>query len=115
MILIELPWPPKTLSPNNRACRYAKARDTKKYRRDCWVCAKAAGPSSEITSPLLVITFCPPDKRRRDLDNMLASAKAAIDSIADALGIDDQHFALQLERGQPVPNGAVLVRVTQKD
>ena len=113
--MIELPWPPKTLSPNNRACRFAKARDTKKYRRDCYLCAKAANVRVSSESLTLALTFCPPDRRRRDLDNMLASAKGLIDAVADALGVDDQHFSLLLDRGEPVMGGAVKVKVLPKD
>jgi hypothetical protein len=47
------------------------------------------------------------------MDNMLASTKAAIDGIADALGVDDQHFSLRLERGEPTKNGEVVAVVTE--
>lgn len=113
--MIELPWPPKTLSPNNRACRYAKARDTKKYRRDCWACAKAANVKVSSERLTLALTFCPPDRRRRDLDNMLAAAKGLIDGVADALGVDDQGFSLLLDRGEPRQGGAVIVKVIAGD
>ena len=40
----------------------------------------------------IAYTFCPPDKRKRDLSNFVASMKGAEDGIADALGVDDSHF-----------------------
>jgi len=38
------------------------------------------------------ITFYPPDKRHRDADNMVASIKAGLDGIADALRVNDKRF-----------------------
>jgi crossover junction endodeoxyribonuclease RusA len=38
------------------------------------------------------ITFYPPDKRHRDADNMVASIKAGIDGLADALKVNDKRF-----------------------
>lgn len=57
----------------------------------------------------LTITFHPPDRRRRDLDNMLASAKALLDGFANACQVDDHRFELTLRRGEPVKLGEVLV------
>ena len=57
------------------------------------------------------MTFCPPDHRRRDLDNIIASMKAANDGIADALGIDDSRFISTYSMGSPVKGWAVLVTV----
>lgn len=53
--------------------------------------------------------FHPPDKRRRDLDNMLASIKAGVDGIADALGVDDQRFGFWLSREAPIKGGKIVV------
>lgn len=40
----------------------------------------------------LEITFVQSDKRHRDLDNLLASAKSALDGMAKALQVDDSIF-----------------------
>lgn len=40
----------------------------------------------------LSLLFLMPDKRRRDLDNLLAGSKALIDGMAQALGVDDRRF-----------------------
>ena len=37
----------------------------------------------------LQLMFFPPDKRKRDLDNMLARMKSGLDGFFDALEIDD--------------------------
>jgi crossover junction endodeoxyribonuclease RusA len=55
------------------------------------------------------ITFHPPDKRKRDLDNCLASFKAGLDGIADALGVNDCQFKLSLEMGSPIKGGEVEI------
>ena len=40
----------------------------------------------------LTVTFVMPDKRLRDTDNCLAAAKAGLDGMADALGVNDRQF-----------------------
>jgi crossover junction endodeoxyribonuclease RusA len=59
----------------------------------------------------LTIAFCPPDNRRRDLDNMLASFKHGIDAISEAIGIDDYGFGFTIMRGEPVKGGCVRVTI----
>ena len=60
----------------------------------------------------LAVTFHAPDKRRRDLDNLLASMKADFDGLSQALGVDDQLFnPLTLRRGEQVKGGAVVLEV----
>jgi crossover junction endodeoxyribonuclease RusA len=55
--------------------------------------------------------FVPPDRRRRDLDNLIASMKAGLDGLADALGVDDSRWKLSAEA--PAAGGEVggFVRV----
>ncbi len=60
----------------------------------------------------LTLRFCPPDRRRRDLDNMFASFKHGIDAVAEAIGIDDYGFAFTIARGEPVKGGSVQVTIT---
>ena len=38
------------------------------------------------------LDFIPPDKRHRDLDNLLASSKQLLDGVAHGLGINDRQF-----------------------
>jgi crossover junction endodeoxyribonuclease RusA len=58
------------------------------------------------------VTFQPPDKRRRDRDNLQASLKAHFDGIADALGVNDSLFVPTYAIGEPVKGGAVRVEIT---
>lgn len=111
-MLVRLPWPPKELNPNARLHHMAKARVVKSYRETCyWLAVAALWRGEALTKPLIKLTFCPPDKRRRDLDNMLASFKAGADAVADALRVNDHLFDLLLTRGEPVKDGAVIVEI----
>jgi len=89
--MLFLPWPPRELSPNARVHRLAKAKIAKRYRAECYLLAKATGIKLSQKSHITVIFF-PPDLRRRDLDNCLASIKSGLDGVADAWGINDRDF-----------------------
>lgn len=91
---IALPWPPKELSPNARVHWSNKSKAAKNYRLACWaLCMEAKLTHRDNGNPLhLWIDFYPPDKRKRDDDNLIASFKSGRDGIADALGIDDNRF-----------------------
>ena len=55
--------------------------------------------------------ICPPDKRRRDMDNMLASIKAALDGVSAVIGVDDSKWRLSMHVAPPVKDGRVRVIV----
>ena len=111
---IILPWPPKELSPNARCHFHAKAAATKAYREHAYWLAKACPLNMPLDGGIgLRFDFHPPDKRRRDLDNMLASIKGAIDGIADAHEVNDQRFGFWLSREAPVKGGCVIVTVVE--
>jgi crossover junction endodeoxyribonuclease RusA len=95
------------LNPNARPHWRAKAACAKVYRTQAWYLTKAAHIESNALT--VGIVFRPPDKRRRDLDNCLASFKAALDGIADALGVNDNQFKLTVQMGQPIKGGIVEV------
>jgi Holliday junction resolvase RusA-like endonuclease len=85
-VSITLPMPHAHLSPNSR-CHWAQKSKAKKAQRTAAAVAlhietiaqrplwKAANVQIEVT---------PPDRRRRDKDNLLASLKAAFDGAQDA-------------------------------
>lgn len=107
-----LPWPPSTLKPNGSHGHWTKKSSAaKKYRADCLWLAKAAKIPKPFGGVELVICFHPPDRRRRDLDNLLASFKYGIDAISEAIGIDDYQFSIRLSRGEPVKGGHVVVEI----
>lgn len=111
MTKIALPWPPKELLPNARPHWAAKARATKTYKSHCGWHIHAQGAGYFKGASKYIFTFCPPDKRRRDLDGMLSSFKPGIDAISAISGIDDSKFEFTVLRGDVVINGIVLVEI----
>lgn len=116
MINLTLPWPPKDLSPNARVHWTKRSKAAKAYRKECGWHVVAAGPRPKFAPSGLItldIEFVEPDKRyRRDLDNMLASIKAGIDGIADALGVNDRRFVFRIARSEAI-GGMVRVRISE--
>ena len=112
-MLIELPWPARDMWPNARAHRLAVAPIRAAYRRTAWaLCREAMGlawcpPKGKALH--LTVTFCAPDKRKRDIDNMLAAIKSGLDGVADATGCDDSLWGLTLQRGPVALGGAVRI------
>lgn len=111
---LELPWPPRELSPNARVHWARRSKAAKAYKQACYLLTKQAGIQAPEGRVLLALEFVPPDRRRRDDDNILAAFKSGRDGIADALGIDDSRFVTQFSVSQePVNGGAVRVRISE--
>ena len=116
MLRFEVEWPPRQLSPNARGHWAIKSRHAKRYRAACYAYAHnarvAAGQHLQHGQKLsLSLVFCPPDRRRRDDDNLVAAFKSGRDGIADALGVDDSQFVTAFCIGDPTPGGSVLVEI----
>lgn len=95
-MIIMLPWPDMSLMPNRKNGRHWGGTQAAKVRarQDGYYATINAHPGQIMlgdTVPLR-ITFAAPDKRHRDLDNLLACVKPHIDGIAQALGVDDKQF-----------------------
>ena len=114
---ITLPWPDRRLSPNSRAHWAVTSKVKAKARKDATHLtydamqkhlATQAHFAGEHRLPVKV-TFYPPDNRRRDDDNMVASFKAWRDGIADALGVDDRRFAPEYHFADAVKPGRIEV------
>ncbi|PCJ24109.1 MAG: endodeoxyribonuclease RusA [SAR86 cluster bacterium] len=89
-MIIELPYPSKDLNPNGRIHWAQLARAKKGYRGDCALFTRMAIGRKTFTAPVTIsITMYPPDRRRRDDDNAIASFKAGRDGVADAIKVDD--------------------------
>jgi len=113
---ITFPWPPKELSPNRSIHWAALGRSKKKYKTDCmWICKAAKLPTKFKDRVFCApqITFNPPDKRLRDMDNCVAAFKAGQDAMAEALGINDRIFLPNYEWGEPVKHGSVTIKFSQ--
>lgn len=110
---INLPWPPKELSPNARNHWAVIARAKRIYRTECWAATKEVSNGIALIGNYkipLEVTFYPPSKRHYDLDNCLASIKAGLDGIADALQVNDHRFALTVSMKEEVL-GLVKVKI----
>lgn len=109
---ITLPFPSRDLMPNRKNGKHWSSSNSAKVK------AKDAGflASKElgllIKPTILDITYILPDKRKRDLDNLLAASKAYIDGICLALGIDDNCFdCIIISRGYDKGNGRMVVEL----
>jgi len=112
MLTLTLPWPPSALNPNQRQHWRQHARHKARFRAACALQARAQGVGSLKAEKLAVrLSFVPPDRRRRDLDNLIAAMKSGLDGLADVLGVDDSHWRLQAELADVV-GGMVKVEVT---
>lgn len=108
-----LPWPAKDLSPNARVHWSKLAKAKKKAKEAAFYIVKEAG-IGKIDAERLTVTysFFPPSRRKFDLDNCIASMKAAADGIALAIGVDDSVWTLRIEpRGPVEKNGMVKVQL----
>lgn len=110
--LIRLGWPNRVLSPNSRKQR--KHREVTEARQNAiqegW--AETMRMVAFIPPDAhLDITFYPPDARRRDLDNCLASIKPHLDGIAKATCLDDSGWTFTLRKGPIKKPGGVVVHV----
>lgn len=111
--VVTLPWPSKLLHPNARPHWAAKAKAVKAAREAAyWLTWNHIGRILNYpTGARVSVTFNPPDRRRRDIDGMIASHKAAQDGIADAIGVDDSKFELSYRVGEPIKGGSVRVEI----
>ena len=120
MLTITLPWPNAALSPNARD-RWGQIRAKKSAKNYAWGMTKAAMGPLGITyqswsGPTHVtLTFHPAIDRARDLDNLIASHKAALDGIASALGVDDTTFSLSACIGEKRKPAEVVVSLVPSE
>lgn len=118
-MVITLPWPDKRLSPNARLHWRAKVGPKQAAKIHAgWATVSAMGfhevharLSADDAAIPMTITFYPPDRRRRDDDNMIGGFKAARDGIAGALGVDDRRFRPQYKFAGPSKPGRVEVTI----
>lgn len=109
--MLELPFPP-SLNSYYRTFkgRMLVSKKGRKYRHDV---VTLANTKKTLLGRLAVsIVLCPPDKRRRDLDN---NFKAVLDALAYA-GIykdDSQIDRLEMIRSDVVKNGSLLINIIE--
>ncbi len=115
MLKIEIPYPPRELSPNSRCHWSVKYRAAKQAKSDAYLATLAALRETPFTPGKTVqyrIIAHPKTKRRRDRDNLLASCKHEIDGIAQALGVNDCIFectGVEWAECWPCPTVEILI------
>ena len=115
-VTIILPWPPsenryrRTIRMGNQ-CRPIISREGRAYRKAVQSVVLATSEPWPLLGRLAVeITACPPDRRRRDLDNVL---KATLDALEHAGVYEDDYQIddLHIMRGCVVKGGELLVQL----
>lgn len=112
-VTLDLPWPP-SLNRYWRNVGKGKtliSEDGRKYRGAVALAVKPQQRHLFADGPICVhIEAHPPDKRRRDLDNML---KAVLDALAktEVFGDDSQIDDLHIVRRAQVEFGLLVVRI----
>lgn len=95
-MLIKLPFPDSRLNPNQKNGKHWSSTHAAKkaaFEYAYYATREAMAYENLKGIPLVLeLVFVQPDRRKRDLDNLLASAKSQIDGICKALGIDDSVF-----------------------
>lgn len=110
--MIELPWPPASLSGHTKGHWRTNAPVVAKHR--AW--AKHATMAANLDAPAgdgdirIGVTFYPPD-RRGDRTNYANRLKAYFDGVADALGVNDRRFLPSYHFAEPVKGLGKIVMV----
>ena len=118
MIQFELPWPPSVnsyyrhLSRGPMAGRTLISAKGRTYRQDCIAYLYEQNVRTGMYSGRLglVIAAYPPDRRKRDLDNLL---KATLDALMFAKVIKDDGDIdeLGIARREVMPGGRLVLRL----
>lgn len=113
MALIELPFPPASLSGHNKGHYHAKSPIVAKYRE--WAKAAALEVCSQVSISdagdiPISVTFYPPDNRG-DRVNFPVRMKPVWDGIADGLGVNDKRFLPSYHFALPCKPGCVVVSI----
>jgi hypothetical protein len=111
--IIELPWPPASLSGHNTGHWRALSGIVRKHREWARLATLEAKPTiiqSDDADVLLCVTFFPPN-RRGDRINFSNRMKPYFDGIADALGVNDRRFLPVYRYGDPIKGGKIMVEV----
>lgn len=107
--MIVLPFPPAILSGHAKGHWYIKAAETKKCRTWAYAATLEAEPSVPDYGDIpITIRFIPPN-RRGDRTNFPNRMKAALDGIAQALGVNDARFLPSYEFCEPKAPGWVEI------
>jgi hypothetical protein len=107
--MIELPFPPASLSGHNTGHWGGKSGPIAQAREWAKLATQAARPQIPAKGDIRVsITFYPPDNRG-DRVNFPIRAKPIFDGIADGLKVNDKRFLPSYHFAEPVKNGKVII------
>lgn len=107
--MIELPFPPSSLSGHNKGHWQTKRPIVEKHRRWAKDATLAAHPLVPHKGDIrIVTTFYPPDNRG-DRINFVIRMKPYFDGIADALKVNDKRFLPAFHFGEQVAGGKVVI------
>lgn len=111
--MIELPFPPASLSGHVKGNWRGKSAVTKKWRADAHTVTKAARLAPPVEGDIHVhVTFVPPN-HRGDRVNFPIRMKPIFDGIADALGVNDSRFVPHFYFCEPEKPGRLEIRIGQ--
>jgi hypothetical protein len=114
LIVIELPFPPSSLSGHAKgASHWGKSSVTKKWRQLAHDAAWDAVTETAIPEMGDIgfhVHFVPPDNRG-DRMNYWNRVKPIGDGIADALGVNDKRFLPSMSFGPPEKPGRLVISI----
>lgn len=115
IVSLTLPWPPTVNTYwRRRGARYFIAKPGVAFRKRVGEIAMTKGIGQPLTGPVLVrLQGNPPDRRKRDLDNIL---KAVFDSLRHAgVYVDDAQVSrIEAEKLDPMKGGRLVVMVEER-
>lgn len=119
---VSLAFPAPELMQNRHDGRHWSyaAGEKADARREGYLAALAAMTEAGYEPPegstlfRVRMEFAPPDRRRRDVSNLHAAMKWALDGIAEAMGVDDSRFIEHSQRlGAQHVRGQVIVTIQE--
>lgn len=122
---IFLPYQKPPLTLNKQLHHHAKARLVKEVRQAAHWMARARRLPRNMPHAVITLHYVPRDKRTRDTDNLVATAKPAYDGLVDygLVPDDNPQYMTKTEavihppqKTAPGPNGSRLyLTITEKD
>lgn len=114
---IALPAGLKLLSLNGREHWSARNRRSQALKKAAWAMA-LQGKVPPLGRVIVIAEYRPPDRRRRDADNIMASVKAAIDGIVAAGVLPDDECPRYVSKivctiGDPFPKGLLTLHLVE--
>ncbi len=108
--MIKLPWPP-TINTYYSVARGRKilSKRGRRYKIEAKICLLEQRVNRDLVGPYTICIHArPPDKRKRDLDNIL---KVLLDSLTEygAISDDSQIDDLRIIRFAPVKGGEISI------